>query len=158
MVSDTKRPEGEYRASVAREVLPPVPPGVDVGSIEDAASQRTMRGRYDDHRVLYVRSDALARGLFGVVAVLTVIGTVRWGFEANARFDSDRAGWFRWIQLAWAVAGIVAAIPAITYSTYYAATGRTWRRWMPVMLVFGLLAGSWTILWWTDYLIARVRR
>ena len=88
-----------------------LPPGVEATTIEEAAPWK-MPGTYGHQRVLYVRKHVAAQWITGATAVVITIGTVRWGFEAKARFDSDRASWFRTVQLVWALTGIASAIAA----------------------------------------------
>ena len=133
-----------------------VPPSIDVDAIEQA-SKPTTWGAYKNHRALYVSSDRLARVVSAIAVVMLVVGAFRWAYEAAARFGVStfaRSDAFRVFQLAVAIAGIAATVVAIVYLTFFTVTGRIWRRWNEVTIVFGVLAGSWTILWWFDRLTA----
>lgn len=109
---------------------------------------------------LYVTDHRAARVLSAVLAVGVAVGTAFWWSAAADRFDVPTlvcAGcsppdWLRWAQLILAVVGIVAAAVQVAYFLNFAARGVVWRRWRGVAIVFGTLAGSYTVLWWVQQL------
>lgn len=114
------------------------------------------RIRWDRYRGLpevFVTSDALARTLTGVGAVVMLVGTVLWGVEAWDRFEVPeivRPAWFRVPQFALALAGIVVAAIEIAYLSYFTAWGIIWRRWRGVTIAFAVVSGVWTAVWLID--------
>jgi hypothetical protein len=127
---------------------------VDVEAIERRAKDATW-GSHRGRPEVYVKSPRVARVGAGLLAVFVAAGTVRWAWAAVELFRPDElvaagrviADWYRWTQLILAIAGIAVAAVTFAYLTYFAATGRIWRRWRTVAVTFGALAAVWTILW-----------
>ena len=60
----------------------------------------------------------------------------------------DRSwSWLAGVQLAIAVPGIVAGLVALTYLTFLAVTGYTWRRWREVAMTFLGLVLAWGLVY-----------
>jgi hypothetical protein len=127
---------------------------VDTAAIAAEAGDAT----WGDHRrvpELYIKSPRLARIGAALLAIFVAIGTVRWAWVAYLLFrpqglvcEGCAPDWYRWTQLALAVAGIAVALGTMAYLVHFATTGRIWRRWRGVAMTFGALAASWTALWW----------
>lgn len=98
-------------------------------------------------RELWIRSDVPARLGSGAVALVLTLGSVAWGWRAYRLFR-DQDGWYRWTQLLIAIVGVVIAGVAVMYFLRIALTDRTWRRWRGVAVAFGVVSGSWTLLFW----------
>jgi hypothetical protein len=119
----------------------------------DETARRMRVDKYHSRREVYVESDRLARLIMVAVVVIVAAGTVGWIVEARKRWsviDAVRPDWFRVSQLALAIAGIAVALATIVYLSFYAITGRIWRRWRGLTIIFGALAGLWTGLWLID--------
>jgi hypothetical protein len=104
---------------------------------------------------LYIKSPRVARFGAALLFVFVAIGTYRWARVAYALFrpqgvvcEGCGADWYRWTQLILAVAGIVVAGVVMAYLAFFATSGRIWRRWLKVAMTFGILAATWTTLWW----------
>jgi hypothetical protein len=127
---------------------------VDTATIAAEAGDAT----WGDHRrvpELYIKSPRLARIGAALLATFVAIGTARWAWVAGLLFrprelvcEGCGADWYRWTQLALAVAGIAVALITMAYLVHFATSGRIWRRWRGVAMTFGALAASWTALWW----------
>ena len=110
---------------------------------------------YDDRRYVHIVSDRLARLVTGAIAVLIAFGIARWAVEAYNRFgvpDDIRPFWFRVPQLSLAIAGVLVAAVEMAYLSYFTASGRIWRRFRGVTLVFAAFATIWTAIWFIDRL------
>lgn len=107
---------------------------------------------------VYIRSPKVARVGAGFLAAFVAIGAARWAWAAAALFrplevvcaGCAPADWYRWSQLLLAVAGIPVALVTMAYLIHFAATGRIWRRWRGVAMTFGILAATWSLLWWVE--------
>jgi hypothetical protein len=140
---------------------PPVPPDaperdgpVDAAAIEADSPNATWGDRRGVPE-LYVKSPRLARIGVALLTAFVAIGTARWAwtaYELSRPPELVCAGcapdWYRWTQLVLAIAGIIVALVTMAYLAYFASTGRIWRRWRGVATTFGILAASWTALWW----------
>jgi hypothetical protein len=140
---------------------PPVPPDaperdgpVDAAAIEADSPNATWGDRRGVPE-LYVKSSRLARIGAALLTAFVAIGTARWAwtaYELSRPPELVCAGcapdWYRWTQLVLAIAGIIVALVTMAYLAYFASTGRIWRRWRGVAMTFGILAASWTALWW----------
>jgi hypothetical protein len=127
------------------------------GRVAPKASDRPvghMRvDRYRGRPEIYIESPRLARVIAAVSAVVIVVGAAVWWGEVSVRFDQPdviRPSWYRHLQLALGLAGIAAAACQVVYAGYFAITGRVWRRWRGVSILFLGLSSFWTILWLVD--------
>lgn len=140
---------------------PPVPPDAPErdGPVDAAAIEAdSPNAKWGDRRgvpELYVKSPRLARIGAALLTAFVAIGTARWAwtaYELSRPPELVCAGcapdWYRWTQLVLAIAGIIVALVTMAYLAYFASTGRIWRRWRGVATTFGILAASWTALWW----------
>lgn len=123
------------------------------------------KGSGDDQKVwsvpeLYVTGHKGARVLTAVMAIGIAVGLIFWVLEARQRFEVPALvcdgcappEWFRWAQLLLAVPGILAGVVVLVYMVHFTIREIVWRRWRGVSITFGVLAATWTILWWLDYL------
>jgi hypothetical protein len=128
---------------------------VDTAAIAAEAGDAT----WGDHRrvpELYIKSPRLARIGAALLAAFVAIGTARWAWVAKRLFRPPElvcegcapADWYPATQLILAVLGIAVALVTMAYLVHFASSGRIWRRWRGVAMTFGILAASWTALWW----------
>jgi hypothetical protein len=102
---------------------------------------------------IYIESPLLAQVIAGVSAVVIVVGTALWWQEVSVRFakpDVIRPAWYRTLQWSLGVVGIAAASLQVAYAVYFEWTGRVWRRWRAVSILFLSLSSAWTALWLVD--------
>jgi hypothetical protein len=133
---------------------------VSRSKVAPLAGERRQRAvRLDRHGAkpeLYVESEPLARIIAGVVSALVVVGAVLWIREALARFDVPdvvRPGWFRWMQMSLAVAGIAVTFLYLVHLIRYTLTGLVWRYWRATTIAFAIATTAWTTLWLLDRLV-----
>jgi len=125
-------------------------------SVEAAPTRRARLDRYHDHPELHIESDRVARTISGLIAAFIVAGLVLWMDAARDQWnviELVRPWWVRLPQLLLGVVGIVVAAVEAAYLGYYAATGRVWRRWLGVTLLFAAVTGAWTLLYLVDYFL-----
>jgi hypothetical protein len=126
---------------------------VDTAAIETDA-KNAMFGDRRGVPELYIKSPRLARIGAALLAAFVAIGTTWWAWVARALFRQELVcegcapDWYPLAQLVLAFAGIAAALVTMAYLTRFAASGRIWRRWTGVSATFGVLAASWTALYW----------
>ena len=126
---------------------------VDTAAIAAEAGDAT----WGDHRrvpELYIKSPRLARIGAWLLVAFVAVGTIGWASVSRALFRQELVcegcapDWYPLAQLLLALAGISAALVTMAYLARFAASDRIWRRWTGVSVTFGVLAASWTALYW----------
>ncbi len=67
--------------------------------------------------------------------------------------DVVRPGWFRWMQMSLAVAGIAVTFLYLVHLIRYTLTGLVWRHWRATTIAFAIATTAWTTLWLLDRLV-----